>query len=201
MIATHCVLSEGGIKRKHIPHRFSGALFFFGIVITRVSGMVPTVRKFDDCASDDCPRSRRGIMIARGRAFRGAKMRRLILAGALCAAVGLPVGASAAEVKVSGTGSLSCSKWLKAREANDEVQTSLIVQWIAGFAIAHNYYVGFEQKPQQQLDVKLDDIKSFTDKYCRYNPLTQMLIEVAAEYVQTIGGTVAYPNRSQKKKK
>jgi hypothetical protein len=127
-------------------------------------------------------------------------MRRLILAGVLCVAVGLAGGASAADlVKVIGTGTLSCSTWLKAREANDEVQTSLIVQWIAGFAIAHNYYVGFEQK-KQQLDVKLDDIKYFTDKYCRYNPLTKMLMEVAAEYVQTIGGTVAYHNRSQKKK-
>lgn len=129
-------------------------------------------------------------------------MQRLILAGVLCVAVGLAGGASAADsVKVIGTGTLSCSKWLKAREANDDVQTSLIVQWIAGFAIAHNYYVGIEQKPQRQLDVKLDDIKSFADKYCRYNPLTKMLMEVAAEYVETIGGTVAYHNRSQKKKK
>ena len=33
--------ANAGNQRKHIPHRFSGALFFFGIVITRVSGMVP----------------------------------------------------------------------------------------------------------------------------------------------------------------
>src|SRR5690348_5623811 len=84
-------------------------------------------------------------------------------------------------VLVTGTGTLKCSDWLKAREEKNEVQTSLIVQWIAGFAVAHNYYVSSEKK---QLRIDLDQIQFSLDKYCRDNPLTPMLITAAAEYVQ-----------------
>ena len=121
-------------------------------------------------------------------------MRFSALACLLCA-FGLASHASAL-ITATGTGTLSCSKWLKAREDNDEAQTNLFVQWIAGFAVAHNYYVSPENK---QLNVDLDDIKYFADKYCHDNPLTPAMVSVAAEYVQSIGGTIAHHNRSKKK--
>ena len=74
----------------------------------------------------------------------------------------------------------------------------MAVQWVAGFAVAHNYYIGAVDKRGKQLSINMDDIKYATDKYCRDHPLTHSLMVAAAEYVENIGGSTAYHNRVNK---
>jgi hypothetical protein len=108
------------------------------------------------------------------------------------------VDAAPALVLVTGTGTLSCATWLKAREESNDEQTALMVQWIAGFAVSYNYY-NSAAPGNKQLQVNLDHIKYFTDKYCRDNPLLVSMMPVAAEYVEQLGGAKGFHNRIKRK--
>jgi len=97
-----------------------------------------------------------------------------------------------AQVYVTGTGTLKCSDWLKAREDGHGAQVDLNIQWIAGFAVGHNYYA----ERSKQVIVDLNDIRFATDKFCRDTPLATLML-AAAQYVQDAGGAMASHNKKR----
>jgi hypothetical protein len=121
-------------------------------------------------------------------------LKRIIIAVAAAIVSLLSVEADAA-VYVNGTGGLPCSDWLKAREEKNEEQVQMFVQWVAGFAVSHNYYVSNGSK---QLPVDLDQIRFSVDKYCRDNPLASSVLFAAAQYVEDLGGATAHHNKRGK---
>jgi hypothetical protein len=56
----------------------------------------------------------------------------------------------AESISITGTGTLTCGSWVKAREEKNEDQILLNVQWVAGFLGGHNYYRD-KRKTQAQI--------------------------------------------------
>lgn len=96
--------------------------------------------------------------------------------------------ATAEQIPIIGTGTLSCGQWAEARSEKDEQQISLNVQWIAGFLGGHNYYRDQKKKTVRVRD--LPTISLWMDTYCRNNP-TGSIITGAAALVEELGGVKA----------
>jgi hypothetical protein len=118
----------------------------------------------------------------------------------ICAAAFVPVvlfhATQAAAQTIIGTGTLSCGKWLEARERRNELQTDLYVQWIWGYLAAHDYY----RAPGASLiNSRMPDqatVTAFVNQFCRDNPLT-FVVDASAELVQELGGARVFHNEGK----
>jgi len=99
--------------------------------------------------------------------------------------------------EVQGTGSLSCGKWLSAREAKNEAQVNLFVQWVSGWIVSYNYYLTPGTTKARARTPDLETITAFVDKFCRENPL-KVVAFAAAELVEQLGGKKAWHNTVQR---
>ena len=96
--------------------------------------------------------------------------------------------ARAEGIATIGTGALSCGKWSEARRTADTAQTTVIVQWSAGFLGGHNYY---RSKTIKQSTVDdLETISLWHDTYCRNNP-THIIFSSSVALVEQLGGSKA----------
>jgi hypothetical protein len=97
----------------------------------------------------------------------------LLVSGGLSNAVAMDVNG---RYFALGTGSRSCSDYIKLREKRlenftpeqYEVAEVIVEHWVAGFLTAHNFYV------TDTFDVvgivTMDQLKQKLDKYCKTNP-------------------------------
>ncbi len=124
----------------------------------------------------------------------------VILAAVLClalasSAVGRAPSNSAIWL-VSGTGSLTCGKWVLARENKDEDQVRLFLQWVSGWVVSYNYYIAPTTTKNRAATPDFDTTTAFLDKFCRDRPLVAVALG-AAELVEQSGGKKALHNRPQ----
>lgn len=105
-----------------------------------------------------------------------------LLTATVASAQDLPVRGQG--VRGQGVGTLSCGKYLQLRAEKIEVQDGALVSWIWG------YMTGFNMEVRQPTIREWPDQPStltYIDKYCRDNPLDNVLIATNA-LIKDLGG-------------
>jgi hypothetical protein len=120
-----------------------------------------------------------------------------LIVAAGCALVIAPVYAqnsNRATWVLYGAGSLTCGKWLLARESKNDMEVELIKQWVAGWIVSYNYYLTENTGKGRVSTPDFDTITAYVDKFCADKPLMPIAL-APAQMVQELGGAVAFHNR------
>lgn len=97
----------------------------------------------------------------------------LWLSAVLVVSPGLASAVEGVPYTVYGAGTVSCGKYLELRRANDRGQEFQVLAWADGFISGHNR----NTLVADQVRGKIDDetILAYLDKYCRDNPLHDLV--------------------------
>ena len=115
-------------------------------------------------------------------------MKKIFFCGVFMLLIGSASYAQQEGTVIIGAGSLSCGKWLEAR--NNPRMHDQFEQWVLGYMSGINWAAW--TKKQKQADLPdAEAALAFIDQYCRNNPLDP-IVAAAAALVQEIGGPKAF---------
>jgi len=87
----------------------------------------------------------------------------------------------------TGTGQLTCGEWAEAVNYRNDNQQNVVVQWLAGYIGAYNYYSPEEFRITSS---DLATIKLWLTTYCNNNPLHRVFMAGSA-LIEDLGGNKA----------
>ena len=106
------------------------------------------------------------------------------------------------QVSYVGVGTLSCGTFIEDKEARNQVQLALYVQWTWGFMSAYTFRPFFVPKwqgpPKSGNAVELPDsatVLLYIEKHCRDRPLDKV-IDATASLLQSSGGDFIWKQRA-----
>lgn len=78
----------------------------------------------------------------------------------------------------SGIGTYSCGRYIELRQQNDPMAQVMLTSWMQGFLSGMNWTLAASN--QMKLLPDHQSLNSYLDKYCRDNPLQQIISGVSA---------------------
>lgn len=94
---------------------------------------------------------------------------------------------SAKDIRISGSGTRSCTEWQAWKDEQKGEPRAMTIEWAQGFISGHNVYARVGSEPVNSVVADSRTLATLLDTYCQKNPQSRVLNGVI-EIAKSLGG-------------